>query len=183
MDGVYYNDTREPFLIADAAAVTLAATNKALLPAGAYPPLGGNYFARPGKKISLRAFGKITTAATPGNLTLAVLMGNGADANGVSLAASAAQTLIASQTNISWMVELVIHCRTIGNAGTLFMTGYARFGVAVIAVGEFLIPASAAVVSGAIDLTTALVPSIQVLRSGSTAETMTVQDFELVALN
>jgi hypothetical protein len=46
-----------------------------------------------------------------------------------------------------------------------------------------MLPASAAVVSGACDLTSALIVSVQYLRSGSTAETMTVQDMEVIAMN
>lgn len=182
-DGLFYSDTREPFIGADIAAVTLAATNKALYPASNFPNLGPQYFARVGKKLAIRLFGRITTGATPGNLTLAVLYGTGADANGVSLAASAAQTLIASQTNLSWELEVFVHCRSIGSAGTLFCTGRAHFNTGVIAAGTFLIPASAPVVSAGVDLTTALIPSVQVLRSGSTAETMQVHDLEVIALN
>lgn len=183
MDGAFYNDLREPFITADLPTVTLAATNKALYRAGDMPSLGPQYMARPGKKILLRMFGKITTAATPGNLTMALLWGTGADANGVSLVASAAQTLVAGQTNLSWEAEFHIRCASIGSAGTLFAWGRAFFNTAVIAAGDVIIPASAAVVSGAVDLTAALIPSLQVLRSGSTVETMTIQDLEFVALN
>lgn len=183
MDGAFYNDIREPFMAADAAAVTLLGTNLALVPTSNLPVLNGQYFARIGKKVRLRMFGKITTAITPGNLTLGIYYGTNAAANGVLLASSAAQTLIASQTNLSWEVDLYIHCRSIGSTGTLFVDGKAIFNTAVIAAGTFLIPASAAVVSGACDLTAALLLSPQALRSGSTAETMTVQDFEYTALN
>lgn len=183
MDGVFYNDIRSPFISSDITAVTLAATNKALYPASNFPVLGGQYFAIVGKKMRIRLFGKITTAATPGNLTLAVFYGTGADANGVSLAASAAQTLIAGQTNLSWELEVYVHCRSTGSTGTLFCTGKAFFNTAVIAAGDFLIPASAAVVSSACDLTAALILSVQALRSGSTVETMAVQDMEIIALN
>jgi hypothetical protein len=182
-DGLLYNDLREPCMAADQAAVTIAATNTALYTPSAFPVLGGQYFARVGKKVHLRAFGKITTAVTPGNLTLALIYGTGANANGVILVSSAAQTLIASQTNISWEVDLKCHCRSTGSAGTLFVTGRAHFGTAVIAAGTFLIPASAAVVSTACDLTASLILSLQALRSGSTAETMTVQDLEVIAFN
>lgn len=183
MDGPFYLDTREPFIGADVASVTLAATNKALYPAANFPFIGGQYFARIGKKVRIRAFGRITTALTPGNLTLALLYGTGADANGVSLAASAAQTLIASQTNLSWEVDLTVHCRSLGATGTLFVTGKAVFNTAVIAAGTFLIPASAAAASGACDLTAANILSLQALRSGSTAETMQVHDLDVIACN
>lgn len=184
-DGLFYNDLREPANAADIAAVTLSATNKALYPAANFPVLGGQYFGRVGKKVRIRAFGRITTAATPGNLTLALLYGTGADANGVSICASAAVALIASQTNLSWMAEFTVHCRSLGATGTLFGVGFARFNPAVIASTNqpVLIPASAPAVSGSCDLTAALLLSVQALRSGSTAETMQVHDLEVIALN
>jgi hypothetical protein len=184
-DGLFYNDLREPFIGVDITAVTLAATNKALYPASNFPLLGGQYFARVGKKLRIRVFGRITTALTPGNLTLGLLYGTGADANGVVLASSAAIALIASQTNLSWQAEFFVHCRSIGSAGTLFVTGSAKFNPAVIAstAQPILIPASAPAVSGACDLTAALIISLQALRSGSTAETMQVHDLEVTAMN
>jgi len=47
-DGLFYNDVREPFMTVPPTAVTLSTTAKALYPAGAFPILGGQYFARPG---------------------------------------------------------------------------------------------------------------------------------------
>jgi len=183
MDGAFYNDLRAPFIASDIAAVTLASTDKALYPKDNFPVLGGQYFAMIGKKIRIRMFGKITTAATPGNLTIGVYYGTGADANGVLLQSSAAQTLIASQTNLSWWIDLYVHARSLGSTGTLFVDGKCFFNTAVIAAGTFLIPASAATVSGACDLTSALIISVQAKRSGSTAETMAVQDLEVTAAN
>lgn len=183
MDGNFYNDLRAPFTTSDVTSVTLAATNKALYPVAVVPAMGKDYWWA-GKKVRLEVFGRITTAATPGNLTLALFYGTGADANGVSLAASAAQTLVASQTNISWRAELIVHCRTTGSAGALFCTGMAQFGTAVIAAGSFLLPASAPAASASVDLTVASnILSLQALRSGSTAETMQVHDITLTALN
>lgn len=184
-DGLFYNDLREPFIAADIGAVTLATTDKALYPASNFPVLGGQYFARVGKKMRIRLFGKITTAATPGNGTWDIYYGTGADANGVLLQSSAAFALTASQTNLSWWAEFYIHARSLGSAGTLFADGISYFNNAVAAtsVQPILIPASAAVVSGACDLTAALIISCQFKRSGSTAETMAVQDMEVVAMN
>lgn len=182
-DGLFYVDTREPFIGADIASVTLASTAKAMYPASNFPVLGGQYFSRIGKKVHIRLFGRITTAATPGNLTVDVYYGTGADANGVLLASSAAQTLIASQTNLSWMLDVYVSCRSIGSAGTLFCDGIATFNPAVIATNTFLIPASAAAVSGACDLTVANILSVQFRRSGSTAETALVHDMEVQPVN
>lgn len=183
MDGQFYNDLKLPFMIAAPASVTLSTTNKGLIPIGNIAAMGKDYWWA-GKTIKIRAFGQITTGATPGNLTMALLYGTGADANGTSIVASSAQTLIASQTNISWLLELTVRCISIGSAGTLFGTGYAQFGTAVIAANTFLMPATAPAVSGSVDLTVAAnVLSLQALRSGSTAETMQVVDLQVIALN
>lgn len=184
-DGLFYLDTREPFIAADIAAVTLATTDKALYPKDNFPVLGGQYFARVGKKLFIRLFGRITTAATPGNGTFDIYYGSGADATGTILASSAAFALTASQTNLSWEMECEVHCRTIGAAGGLFCVGKAFFNNAVAAtsVQPILIPASAPAVTGSLDLTSANIISVQFKRSGSTAETMQVHDLEVRAMN
>ena len=181
-DGLFYQDTREPFVSVDVASVTLAATIKALYPAAAFPVLGGQYFARPGKGLRIRMFGRITTAVTPGNGQFDIRYGSGADAAGVSLVTSAAFALTASQTNLSWVADFKIVCRSTGATGTLMATGWAKFNEAVAAADVF-IPASAPVVSGAVDLTAANIISVQFSRSGSTAETMQVHELEVCALN
>lgn len=182
--GSYYHDTVPPFIVADESAVTLAGTNKALVPAARYANLGAQCFNLVGRKLKIRAFGKITTGITPGNLTMALLWGTGADANGTSIVATAAVALTASQTNLSWEANFFIHCRALGSSGSLFGTGWLEANPAVIAssLQPILAPASAAA-AVTLDLTGSSIPSLQALRSGSTAETMTVQDFELSFLN
>jgi hypothetical protein len=184
-DGLFYNDLREPFIGTDITAVTLSTTAKALYPASNFPVLGGQYFARIGKKLRIRLFGRMTTALTPGNGSFNVYYGTGADANGVLLMTGTPVALSASQTNLSWAAEIFVHCRSIGSTGTLFCTGKAHFNVGLIAstLQPILLPASAAAVSGACDLTAALIVSVQYLRSGSTAETMQVHDMEVTAMN
>jgi hypothetical protein len=181
-DGLFYNDLREPAISADVSAVTLATTLKALYPASNFPVLGGQYFARVGKKMKIRVFGRLTTGATPGNLVISLLYGTGADANGVTIVSSAATALSINQTNVSWMAEFYVHCRSTGNAGTLFATGHALLNEGAIT-PHLLIPGTAPAVSGACDLTAALILSVQASRSGSTAETMQVHDLEVTALN
>lgn len=184
-DGLFYNDLREPFIATDQAAVTLATTAKALYTPSAFPVLGGQYFARVGKKLRIRLFGRITTAATPGNGSFNVYYGTGADANGVALMTGAPVALTAAQTNLSWQAEVFVHCRSTGSAGTLFCTGTAHFNVGVIAstLQPIMLPASAPAVSAACDLTASLIISVQYLRSGSTVETMQVHDLEVTAMN
>lgn len=185
MDGPFYNDLRTPFITGDIAAVTLAATAKAIYPPSNFPVLGGQYFSFIGKKLRIRMFGRMTTGATPGNGSWDIYYGTGADANGVVLASSAALALSASQTNLSWWLEVFVHCRSIGNAGTLFVTGKWGANPAVLAstLQPAMIPASAPAVSGPCDLTAALIISPQFKRSGSTAETMQVHDLDVVAYN
>lgn len=184
-DGIFYWDTREPFNTGDQASVTLATTDKALIPAAASPVFGGQYWTRIGKKIRVRLFGRITTAATPGNGTFDIYYGSGADATGTIIVSSGTLALTASQTNLSWELEAYIHARTLGATGTLFGTGKALFNNAVLAstLQPMLLPASAAAASGSVDLTAANIISPQFKRSGSTAETMQVHDVEITACN
>jgi len=185
MDGAFYLDSRSPFITADVASVTLAATDKALYPKDNFPVLGGQYFNYIGKGLRIWLFGRVTTAATPGNGTFDIYYGTGADANGTILASSGTVALSASQTNLSWNIDVEVRCRSIGATGTLFCTGQANFNNAVIAstLQPLLIPASAPAASGAIDLTSANIISVQSKRSGSTAETMQVHQMTVVSLN
>lgn len=184
-DGIFYWDTREPFNTGDQASVTLSTTAKALYPAAASPVFGGQYWSRVGKKIRIRLFGRMTTGTTPGNGTVNVFYGSGADNTGTSVVSSAAKALSASQTNLSWELEVYIHARTLGATGTLFGTGKILYNVGLMAstVQPQMIPDSAPAASGSVDLTAANIISVQYLRSGSTAETMQVHDVEITACN
>lgn len=184
-DGLFYNDLREPFNSTDIPAVTLAATAKALYPAERFPVLGPGYFNRIGKKLKIKLFGRMTTVLTPGNGSFNVLWGTGADANGVLLMTGTPVALSVSAVNLAWQAEIYVHARSLGVAGTLFCSGKAHFNVGLIAstLQPILLPASAPAVSGTCDLTAALIPSVQYLRSGSTVETMQVHDMEVTALN
>ncbi len=183
----FYNDLREPHIVGptDIAAVTLAATAKALYTPSNFPVLGGNYFARPGKKLKIRLWGRMTTGATPGNGSFNVYYGDGTDANGVALATGTATALVANATALAWTAEVYVRCVTTGSVGTLFCDGYAQFHVGLLlsTVAPMFIPASTPVVSAACDLTVAKIISVQFLRSGSTAETMQVHDLEVTSCN
>jgi hypothetical protein len=183
-DGLFYVDTRAPHISADVGSVTLAATSKAIIPVANIPVLGSNYFSWVGKAIRLTMFGRITTAATPGNGQWNIYWGNGTDANGTIIGSSAALALTASQANLSWRMECIIRCRALGATGALFVTGEWRANVAVLGTSlqPSLIPASvpAAVT---VDLTASNVISPQFLRSGSTVETMQCHDVIYEAIN
>jgi hypothetical protein len=182
MDGPFYIDSRAPHISADVAAVTLAATAKALIPIANIPVLGSNYFSYIGKAVRITLHGRITTGATPGNGTFSLYWGNGTDANGTALASSGAATLVANQTNLSWKMMLIARCRALGATGALMVVGSVTYNSAVVAANEIMIPASAPVQT-TVDLTAANVLSPQYLRSGSTAESMQVHDVLYEALN
>lgn len=173
--GLYYQDSRPPFAIADFPTVTLATTQKQLWATGAEATQTAKTDWFLGKKIHVRAFGKITTAATPGNLTVQFGYGT-ADGTTGALATSAALTLIASQTNITWRFEGYVQCRGTGLTGSLFGSGVFECNPAVIAVGQAMIPASGPAAVGSLDLTVGSGIHLQMARSGSTAETVTVVD-------
>lgn len=184
-NGSFFLDTREPFLVSDVAAVTLAATAKALYTPSNFPVLGGQYWARPGKKLWIHLAGKMTTAVTPANGSFNVYYGDGTDANGVLLMTGTPVALTASKTNLSWWADIFVRCITTGSVGTLECFGIAHFNVGLIAstLQPILLPDNTAAVSGACDLTAAKIISVQYLRSGSTVETMAVQDMSVVSMN
>src|SRR5262245_20480362 len=133
MDGPFYIDSRTPFISADVGSVTLAATAKAAIPVANIPILGANYFSFVGKAMRITLFGRITTAATPGNGSWDIYWGNGTDANGTVIGSSAALALTASQTSLSWRLECIVRCRALGATGSLMVTGEWRANVAVLA--------------------------------------------------
>lgn len=184
MDGPFYVDTRAPHISADVTAVTLATTDKAMVPVANLPILGSNYFSFVGKFVRIRMFGRITTGATPGNMTMDIYWGSGADANGTIIGSSATVALTASQTNLSWETEFIVRCRALGASGSLMCHGMFNANVGVIAstLQPVMMPASA-LAAVTVDLTAANVISPQFKRSGSTAETLQVHDFIYEAMN
>ena len=185
-DGLFYNDLREPFISSDQnAAGTIITTDKPLALAASFPVLGGQYWARPGKKLKIRMFGRETTDGTAGNVTLDIYYGSGAAANGTILQASAAVAHQISRTNDVWWLELYIHCRATGSSGTLFVNGiyFASVTLVLSTVGPVFIPATAPAVSGAIDLTAANIISPQIKQSGAGSWNATVHDLEVISMN
>jgi hypothetical protein len=184
MDGPFWVDLRAPHMNADAGSVTLAATAKAMVPIANLPVLGANYFAYVGKAVRLTLQGRLTTGATPGNMTCSLYWGNGTDANGTIVAASATVALIASQSNMTWRLEMMVRCRSLGATGSLIATGMFSANPAIIASTNqpVMIPASTAAAQ-TVDLTANNVLSPQFARSGSTAEALQVHEFAFEALN
>lgn len=183
MDGPFWVDLRAPHMSVDPASVTLTTTSKAILPVANLPVLGGNYFSYLGKAVRMRIWGQMTAVATPGNLTVQLYWGTGADANGTVVATSAATALTAG-TTLSWEVDLLIRCRALGVSGSLIGHGMVNANVGLIAstLQPVMIPASAAA-AVTVDLTQNYVLSPQMIASGSAGSAVVVHDFTYEALN
>ena len=110
----------------DGAALSGSTTPTSLLPAAAKYKLWANYFENLGKTIKLTAHGRISTVATtPGTLTLQARFTDSTPTT-VSVFDSGAMTLnVNAQTNVHWMLEVYMICRSVGSAATLF--GFGRF--------------------------------------------------------
>jgi hypothetical protein len=184
MDGPFWVDLRAPHISADVASVTLAATYKAMVPIANLPVLGSNYFSYVGKAVRIRTYGRLTTGATPGNMQIGLLWGTGADANGTTIAQSAATALTATQSNLTWECDMVVRCRALGVTGSLIAHGMFNANVAILAstLQPVMIPASAPA-AVTVDLTQNFVLSPQFLRSGSTAEALQVHELTFESLN
>lgn len=182
-NGSFFHDTKPPWIITDPTSVTLATTDKALYGAQHVAAFGGTGYWWAGKKVGLRVFGRATTVLTPGNFSWSLYFGSGADATGTVLGTSKVVAASASQTNLCWMAQLELDCRVIGSSGTILATGFVFADALLIANGYVPFPASAPV-AVAVDLTSVSnILSLQLKRSGSTAETAQVHQISLSPLN
>lgn len=189
-EGPYYHETRLPLRqTTNYTQITLAATSKSIL--GITADLAGSAFATPagywdlGKKWHVRMFGKATTAATPGNLTIEIRFQTGTvtDAGGTILATSAATALGANKTDASWAMDFTIEARAqVGTAQAMLAKGWfstdPTFGLVASTALPIFIPASVPATTN-MDTTVAQTINVQWKRSGSTAETVTVMDFQI----
>lgn len=172
MDSPFFNDTPPPWQIVSPASVTLSTTDKALYTAAVMKAMGGQYW-WPGKRVKIEAIGQMTSAATPGNFSISLYWGTGADANGTLLAVSGAVAWTASQTNMTWRVVVEVLCTSAGATGALLVTGLFLMNEAGI-VAHMLIPATAPAAVTVDTTTSGNILSLQAKRSGSTAETMQI---------
>ena len=187
-----YHETRNPITqTADYSQITLSTTSKAImsvttdLPGSPLQFQSQGYW-QIGKKWHIRMFGKATTGTTPGNLTVEIRHQTGTavtDAGGTILATSGAVALGASKTNASWFMDFTVESRAqIGTAQGLFAKGWFLTDPTTALLGStvnpIFIPTTAAAAVN-VDSTLAGYINVQWKRSGSTAETVTVQDVQV----
>jgi hypothetical protein len=104
-----------PFQTADGATLTAAALGE-LSPTPAVV-LPANLL-EAGSRLEFSAFGRITTAATPGTWTFGIYIGTGAIAAGQAAIVSAALAAKASMTTVTWRIEGNASVRAVGSGTT-----------------------------------------------------------------
>jgi hypothetical protein len=107
----YFRTLREPINSAGFAAVTGVVAETALWPTSPWTAWAANELT-PGQAWKLTAGGVITTALTPGNLTITPRVGT--TTGGAQLGASLATALTASLTAVPFSLEMWLAIRTIG---------------------------------------------------------------------
>lgn len=186
-----YHETRDPYLQAgDFTAVSPISTSISIIPVLRVPATAlafpAGYWLKPGRRWYVRMYGRATTAATPGNITVEIRYQTGTptDAGGTILATSAAVAAGASKTNITWYMEFTVESR--GDASTFVPTATPLFAIGYFqpepssvylpaANNPMMIPATAPAAVN-VDATLAGTIHVDMKRSGSTAETILVHD-------
>lgn len=98
-----------------------AGTATSCIPAAAKKLIPANYFDKVGKQLKITASGRLSTAVTtPGTLRFDVRLG------GTVMFDSLAIALVTTNayTNVGWWLEILLTCRAIGAAATLFGQGW-----------------------------------------------------------
>jgi len=180
-DGIYYRDTRQPFTIADQAAITLATTQKALW-APALTILPANYWTV-GKIVKLTAAIKLVSDGSAANYVFGMAYGAG-DAP-APIVISASRAAVVSFTGLAIMEGYAI-CRSIGTAGTLSMWGMvtAELGAILSTAQPILFPTAGVTVVSTIDTTVGTnALTFQLQRSGAGVYTAAAVGLVMEALN
>jgi hypothetical protein len=179
MDGPFYVDTRPPHNMAAFPSVTLTGVNQALIPAGAYPKLGQNYFGYVGKAVRLTFWGILNTGATPGNIGMQLMWGPGTSNVGTTINNWINCSGQANYVNQDFEYQAILRCRALGTSGSLIMLGH----YLQCTWGFGLFPNGGVPAATTLDLTQDYVPNLQASRSGSTSESIQIHDFLFEALN
>jgi hypothetical protein len=142
----------------DGTAVT-GTTIGSLLPSQAKFTMPANYFDYVGKKLRIRAAGRISNiVTTPGTLTLTLRFG----ASTAVAVSQGMQLNAVAKTNVTWVLDWAFDLRVIGSAAQFIHTGVWQSESVVgsgtgaagsTGPGQFLIPATAPALGTAFDST------------------------------
>lgn len=181
MDGPFYLDLRQPFVIADQVAITLATTQKALWAPG-QTMVPANYW-YVGKRVWLHAAVKLVTDGTAGNYVFGMAYGAGDAPTPIVVGSS--QAGVVSKTFLA-IFDGYAQCRSIGAAGTLSMSGFVYpdlSGVLSTAI-PYVFPTAGVTVVSTIDTTVGTnALTFQAQRSGAGVWTAATVDLHMVAMN
>lgn len=166
---------------ADGPALASSTTKTSILPAHAKIGIPTTGFWVVGKTLRLKAIGRISTF-TSGTLTLAMDVGT------VDAWASQALTMVASQTNITWWLDLLFTLRAVGAGGSATANGIGvgsiQAGAAITATATQL-PATAPAVGTSFDpdLSTNIIDLVATWSVSNAANSIQVHEYTLEALN
>lgn len=171
----------------DGPALTASTTPTSLLPAHAKITLPSGYFDTAGKKLKIKASGRISNiVTTPGTLTLDIRF----NATPIIVFNGGAIPLnIVAKTNVLWELEIDLVCRTIGSgtAATMFGTGKFLSESVISAVAGTMnvcgLPASAPAVGTGFDSTAANLVDLFGTWSLNNANSIMLHHYELESSN
>lgn len=123
--------------VADGPTVT-GVSQTSIIPVGAVWTMPANWL-YVGRKLLIKANGRITTDATAGNITWTVRI-----AGSINAFTSANLPMKNSITTMGWELELMLTCRTIGNAAVATLFGNGRLQ------GELTLGSAAPATSGSL---------------------------------
>ena len=173
----------------DGSAVANTTTETSILPTHAKYMIPANFFTYAGQAIRLRAMGRISTVTTtPGTLTFRVKFGS------IVVAATQALALnTTAKTNVTWILDWDVTCRSVGGGTTATMMHSGQWqSEAVIAApaagaggaSAHIIPASAPAVGSGFDSTAASQFDLTAQWSvASASNSIQLHTFKLESLN
>ena len=182
-DGIFYVDTRQPWITADQGNITLTTTQKTLWAVGATSPtiLPANYWTV-GKTLRLTANLKWTAVANTNTLTMGMCYG-AADAPACNVVGPAI-TPVSGTSTFDVIAMGYATCRTIGTAGTLSLWGEFSVPSGLSTTGNVTFPSAGVTVVSTIDTTVGTnALSFQALRATAGADTVAATSIILEAMN
>lgn len=179
-DGIYYVDSRQPWVTANQGNITPTTTLKSCWAAG--PTLLPANYLFVGKKLRLTA-NIILTTGTAGNSQWAMCYGTG-DNPGVQVV-TATRAKIASVGPFGVYITGILTCRSVGTSGTVAMHGIVvpDLGAFLSTTDNWVFPSNGTTVVSTIDTTLATSSITFQYSTSAGTDTITTTDITLEAMN
>lgn len=165
-------------LQADGAAVTTNGADTSVLLGQAKYTFPAQFLQFIGQEFRIRAAGRVSTTTGSNTITFKVML----NATPIAVFNSGAVTLVASQTNQTWVLDIGLTVRAVGSgtSANLMGIGTLQASVAVLANGNVLLPATAPAVGTGFDSTAANLVDLTANWS-ATGNSLTCHQFSLDA--